>query len=101
MTTYLGVPVLVMVVCYSLIFHQVDDQSWVKKSIENLKNQMRVSRKRIEGCGALASNLQKREINFSRMLCYIFVRCYRPIRRGYIHFMQHISKSKTNIRKNS
>ena len=35
---------------------------------------MRVSRKRVEGCGALASNLQKREVNFSRMLCYIFVR---------------------------
>ena len=37
-------------------------------------HQMRVSRKRVEGCGALASNLQKREVNFSRMLCYIFVR---------------------------
>ena len=35
---------------------------------------MRVSRKRVEGCGTLASNLQKREVNFSRMLCYIFVR---------------------------
>jgi len=45
-----------MVVCYALIFHQ-----------------MRVSRKRVEGCGALASNLQKREVNFSRMLCFIFV----------------------------
>ena len=58
MTTYPGVPVLVMVVCYALIFHE-----------------MRESRKRVEGCGASAvSNLQKREINFSRMLCYIFVR---------------------------
>ena len=58
-TTYPGVPVLVMVVCYSVIFHK-----------------MRESRKRVEGCGAsLVSNIQKREINFSRMLCYIFVRC--------------------------
>ena len=36
---------------------------------------MRVSRKRVEGCGALTSNIQKREVNFSRTLCYIFVRC--------------------------
>ena len=61
-TTYPGVPVLIMVVCYSLIFHE-----------------MRESRKRVEGCGArLVSNIHRREINFSRMLCYIFVRCSFP-----------------------
>jgi len=54
--TYPGVPLLVMAVSYSLIFYQ-----------------MRSSRLLLEECGVLAFNVQKREQNFSRMLCYIFL----------------------------